>query len=684
MSKATTLESSGVSKIAPKFHGIPFGFENGNDPVLKCTTEDFFFDTAKPYRGVSFDKLKGKIWQEDGYNLCRGSDLKEIITEVSKYNPLMRDYGTLAGKETFALFDIRDDDIVMLSAGNRLVFEDFRFDKSNMYYDKRHKEYFYAPQEANYTQRNIDVPNGVTVLFAGALRGCTAETVNLPDSVRVIHDQAISDMPNLKKLDLNKVQCIYGRAINNNSELKSLSMPNVKSCLTPYNQQYGSAVEMCGLLEDVTLCDSVNLLSYAEQKKGGFKAEINLKKLLGYGLENIKHFETVSSTHGDNAKIFLIYCVLYDYLPPNADGEKNVELLRVPPNLAVSDFVIMHGVTKIAGGNRQGNKIGAFENNRHIENIGFPDTLTEIGNGAFVGSHLKNLVIPDFVESVGDRICAFCRSLETFSAPDNKNVFKNGTEFAFYNCDNLKEFRGNIGSELGTLTFANCPLEQAVILGDKAKDNDCEMKSGVIRLYGVSSVASYPFGEEAVDDKKVKATQFFIEDCSLVKECGLANTNAVTISFAKRDDNSSAFTFETSLTFEKGALSGNDNLLEVDCKSYSSSELKIEGDLLADWKAYLQKSDNDNSERDYVEFTIKDNDPAKPLYSEDIGKKMVVCDVDGKEYYRNRTAKEIQRASEYIASDITNTAKSVGKGFVKAANTYKNAVKKVADALDRT
>ena len=73
--------------------------------------------------------------------------------------------------------------------------------------------------------------------------------------------------------------------------------------------------------------------------------------------------------------------------------------------------------------------------NKNISSVIIPDSVTSIGNGAFLYcDSLTSVVIPDSVTSIGDTAFEFCDSLTSVVIPDS--VTSIGS-YAFYSCNSL-------------------------------------------------------------------------------------------------------------------------------------------------------------------------------------------------------------------------------------------------------
>lgn len=101
-----------------------------------------------------------------------------------------------------------------------------------------------------------------------------------------------------------------------------------------------------------------------------------------------------------------------------------------------------------------------------IESINLPDTLTSMGDGAFIGcSALKSVVVPDSVVDFGDFMFTYCESLT--SAKLGKGI-KNLGEYTFYGCSLLSSVEFS-AKEIGELAFSQTQSLETVDLTNVEK-----------------------------------------------------------------------------------------------------------------------------------------------------------------------------------------------------------------------
>ncbi len=77
----------------------------------------------------------------------------------------------------------------------------------------------------------------------------------------------------------------------------------------------------------------------------------------------------------------------------------------------------------------------AFDYCTDLNSVIIPDTVTSIGNGAFMGTSLKLITIPDSVKKIGIGAFEECSSLESITIPDSVTSIGNS---AFSGCTSLE------------------------------------------------------------------------------------------------------------------------------------------------------------------------------------------------------------------------------------------------------
>ena len=94
----------------------------------------------------------------------------------------------------------------------------------------------------------------------------------------------------------------------------------------------------------------------------------------------------------------------------------------------------------------------------------FPESVTEIGNGAFDGcTSLSNIIIPESVTEIGCWAFDGCSSLKNITIPESVTEIGNG---AFYGCASLKKVSLSKKVKLGNYVFRGCHPDLEIVYRD--------------------------------------------------------------------------------------------------------------------------------------------------------------------------------------------------------------------------
>lgn len=159
-----------------------------------------------------------------------------------------------------------------------------------------------------------------------------------------------------------------------------------------------------------------------------------------------------------------------------------------------------------------------------IMSIVLPDTLTYLGDGAFLGCEgLKEIRIPESVTTYGDYLFAFCLNLETVILPST--MTRIGL-YSFSGCEVLSSINLEHVMEIADYAFAKCTALEYVNL-------EC-----------VETIGDYAFGATSVTGELV------LNRLVYVGECAFQNANVISVR---------ANCLET---IDSGAFQGNQNLVK--------------------------------------------------------------------------------------------------------------------------
>ena len=157
---------------------------------------------------------------------------------------------------------------------------------------------------------------------------------------------------------------------------------------------------------------------------------------------------------------------------------------------SLSNIVIPDSVTDIGE--------GAFSDCRSLSNIVIPDSVTDVGKSAFSGcSSLSNIVIPDSVTDIGDDAFFHCSSLSNIVIPDSVTDIGEG---AFLYCSSLSNIViPNSVTDIGDYAFSYCSSLSNIVIPDSVTDignfafSRCCSLSEIVIPSSVTSIGNRAF-----------------------------------------------------------------------------------------------------------------------------------------------------------------------------------------------
>ena len=161
--------------------------------------------------------------------------------------------------------------------------------------------------------------------------------------------------------------------------------------------------------------------------------------------------------------------------------------------------------------NKDKSEIVSFRNQKNESYI-IPDSVTDIGDGAFGGcSSLSNIVIPDSVTAIGDFAFSDCRSLSNIVIPDSVTAIGDG---AFEGCSSL----------------SNIVIPDSVTAIGKCAFSDCSSLSKIVIPNSVTSIGDYAFrscrslSKIVIPDSVTDIGDYAFSDCSSLSNIVIPNS----------------------------------------------------------------------------------------------------------------------------------------------------------------
>ena len=304
------------------------------------------------------------------------------------------------------------------------------------------------------------------------------KTINFPDSLRVIKDEAFAICPLLDNVVLpNNLYSIGYNNFGQISDKKSINYPDSLEVLGSGNPLYNlpSGLSVLGIVDSLRFSQgNMNTSMYDEET-------INLSndiRYIGYGTfedcKNLKKIKMPDRVNRCERSLFSgcesleeidLNNVEYieDHSFSNCQSLKQITLPESISEIGWGTFNNCQSLKEINIPNDV-NYIGrrAFANCSSLTNIVLPDKLLGIDANSFEGcTSLKSINIPENVETLGENAFYGCSLLESIVIPSKVEVIPFET---FKNCTSLKEVVISEGvKSIGTQAFENCAIEKLYI-----------------------------------------------------------------------------------------------------------------------------------------------------------------------------------------------------------------------------
>ncbi len=288
---------------------------------------------------------------------------------------------------------------------------------------------------------SVIIPEGVTKIGIGAFCSCTSLTsVSIPEGVTEIGGEAFSCCTSLASVTISEGVKEIKISLGAFACCTSLASVTIPASVTEIGPE---AFSGCTSLSSVVISEGVKAI--------GFKA-----------------FEGCTSL----ASVIIPGSVTR--ISGGAFHACNISELS-HPCLTVRDGLVIRDGTLVDCTRQQ------------TENVVIPESVTEIGGGAFHGcTSLASVVIPEGVKKIGESAFEGCTSLASITIPES--VKKIGS-LAFSGCTSLASITIPEGvKKIGSLAFSGCPLLESVAIPKSVK----EIGSGAFRDCTSLSSVSIP------------------------------------------------------------------------------------------------------------------------------------------------------------------------------------------------
>lgn len=256
----------------------------------------------------------------------------------------------------------------------------------------------------------VDIPDGVTIIYANAFTDCSVITsVTMPESLKIIQDNAFDSCGNLVSAKMpNGITSIGKNIFINCKSLVTVKLPSTIETI------YEGMFEGCTKLASIELPASIKTIGNRAFNKSGLTA-FNFDNIVSIGVgafEGTKftQLDLADSliTIGDNA---FMGCTDLTSVAFGSKIEKiGVSAFRECPKLNGID--LPGSLTEIGE--------NAFRECEILSEITLPESLTTLGGYAFYDCPaLTSIVIPSKVAAIKTYTFGFCTALSDVTLSDN-------------------------------------------------------------------------------------------------------------------------------------------------------------------------------------------------------------------------------------------------------------------------
>lgn len=258
--------------------------------------------------------------------------------------------------------------------------------------------------------QNVNFGSRIKNIGQSAFGNCTGLTgITLPGGMELIETNAFYGCTALNKVEFQgTVQKIEGNAFGYCTSLESFDVPEGIEYMD-------SILEDCEMLTKVTLSSTVRGFCYGEELDTEPFYNMNALQQIGVASGNPYLKTDGTALYTADGKILLYHCIGADQ--ESYDVEQGTE-------------VIGEGAFK---GSMFSSTVPA------LKEITLPDSLKEIRAGAFENAGLQQIVIPDSVQTIGDRAFSRCIYLSQVEIGKDSSLQEIGME-AFQNCRSMEVF----------------------------------------------------------------------------------------------------------------------------------------------------------------------------------------------------------------------------------------------------
>lgn len=335
------------------------------------------------------------------------------------------------------------------------------------------------------TSASFQEPSKISGIGKGVFSGCSGlESITIPDSVTAIGESAFSSCIELTSVtfqEQSKVAGIGANAFRGCSSLTSIAIP---SSVTGIGE---SAFEGCTGLTGITIPDSVTgIADYAFYGCTALQSidvdPSNTVYSSDDGVLYSKDKTTLITYPAGKANGSFVIPDSVTGIGDNAFEEcSSLTSISIPGSVTSIGECVFSWCTALQsvnadpsntayssddGGvlyNKGKTKLVAYPAGKTDDSFVIPDSVTIIGDDAFLGStRLTSIIIPDNVAEIGWTAFSNCGSLASITIPDNVKI---GIA-AFLNCSSLTSITISNNVKIGMVAFSDCSGLTSITIGE--------------------------------------------------------------------------------------------------------------------------------------------------------------------------------------------------------------------------